>query len=109
MSVTWTTGALQAAFYEKPSIVLARNIYNEFLPSVFQINNLEELPDTIRIALKTRVNLTDLNRFVNYTVPPASRGTGKNAVRISFGPLVNDISKIEEGIIKVSKILKQDN
>ena len=34
---------------------------------------------------------------------------GKNAVRISFGPLVNDISKIEEGIIKVSKILKQDN
>ena len=63
MSVTGT-GALQAAFYEKPSIVLAHNIYNEFLPSVFQINNLEELPDTIRIALKTRVNLTDLNRFV---------------------------------------------
>ncbi len=34
---------------------------------------------------------------------------GKNAVRISFGPLVNNISKIEEGIIKISKILKQDN
>jgi aminotransferase len=34
---------------------------------------------------------------------------GKNAVRISFGPLVNDIPKIEEGIIKISKILKQDN
>ena len=32
---------------------------------------------------------------------------GKNAVRISFGPLVNDLSKIEEGIIKISKILKQ--
>jgi len=28
---------------------------------------------------------------------------GKNAVRISFGPLVNDIPKIEEGIIKISK------
>ena len=35
--------------------------------------------------------------------------TGKNAVRISFGPLVNNISKIEEGIIKISKILKQNN
>ena len=35
--------------------------------------------------------------------------TGKNAVRVSFGPLVNNISKIEEGIIKISKILKQDN
>jgi aspartate/methionine/tyrosine aminotransferase len=34
---------------------------------------------------------------------------GKNAVRISFGPLVNNISKIEEGIIKISKILKQNN
>ena len=35
--------------------------------------------------------------------------TGKNAVRVSFGPLVNNISKIEEGIIKISKILKQNN
>jgi len=35
--------------------------------------------------------------------------TGKNAVRISFGPLVNDLSKIEDGIIKISKILKQNN
>ena len=35
--------------------------------------------------------------------------TGKNAVRISIGPLVNNISKIEEGIIKISKILKQNN
>jgi len=34
---------------------------------------------------------------------------GKNAVRVSFGPLVNDIPKIEEGIIKISKILKQGN
>ena len=31
---------------------------------------------------------------------------GKNAVRISFGPLVNDLAKIEEGIIKISKILR---
>ena len=35
--------------------------------------------------------------------------TGKNAVRISFGPLINNPSKIEEAIIKLSKILKQDN
>jgi hypothetical protein len=28
---------------------------------------------------------------------------------VSFGPLVNDIPKIEEGIIKISKILKQGN
>ena len=58
------TSALQAAFYEKPSIVLAHNIFKEFLPSIHRVKNLEELPDTIRSALKTKVNLIDLNRFV---------------------------------------------
>ena len=33
--------------------------------------------------------------------------TGMNAVRVSFGPLVNEIDKIEEGIIKISKFLKE--
>ncbi len=58
------TSALQAAFYEKPSIVLAHNIFKEFLPSIHRVKNLEELPNAIRVALKTKVNLIDLNRFV---------------------------------------------
>jgi len=33
--------------------------------------------------------------------------TGKNAVRISFGPLVEEIDKIEEGIIKTAKYLNE--
>ena len=63
ISITGTS-SLQAAFYEKPSIVLAHNIYKEFLPSIHRIKNYEELPHAIRSALKSRVNLTDLNRFV---------------------------------------------
>ena len=35
--------------------------------------------------------------------------TGKNAVRISLGPLVNNPEKIEEGIIKVADYLKKNN
>jgi len=63
ITITGTAG-LQAAFYGKPSIIMAHVIYLEFLPFMHRIKNLEELPDTILSALKTKVNLTDLNRFV---------------------------------------------
>ena len=33
--------------------------------------------------------------------------TGTNAVRVSFGPLVDEIDKIEQGIMKISKYLKE--
>ena len=33
--------------------------------------------------------------------------TGTNAVRVSFGPLVDKIDKIEQGIMKISKYLKE--
>jgi len=33
--------------------------------------------------------------------------TGTNAVRVSFGPLVGEIDKIEQGIMKISKYLKE--
>ena len=33
--------------------------------------------------------------------------TGTNAVRVSFGPLVEEIDKIEQGIMKIAKYLKE--
>ena len=33
--------------------------------------------------------------------------SGNNAVRISFGPLINEIDKIEEGILKVAKYINK--
>ena len=35
------------------------------LPSVLRIQNLEELPELIKTGLNTKVNLSDLNKFVN--------------------------------------------
>ena len=35
--------------------------------------------------------------------------TGINAIRLSFGPLVEDIDKIEEGIEKVAIYLKSES
>ena len=43
---------------------MAHIIYIDFLPFIYRIKNLEELPSTIRTALKSKVNLTDLNRFI---------------------------------------------
>jgi aspartate/methionine/tyrosine aminotransferase len=34
--------------------------------------------------------------------------SGNNAVRISFGPLINEIDKIEEGILKVAKYINKN-
>ena len=45
-------------------VVFAHNIYKEFLSSIIRISSYEELSDGIRTALKTKVNLEELNRFV---------------------------------------------
>ena len=58
------TPALEAAFREKPSIVFGNVIFSS-LPSVLRAQNLEELPKIIKTALNTKVNLSDLNKFVN--------------------------------------------
>ncbi|KFM20108.1 Capsule polysaccharide biosynthesis protein [Marine Group I thaumarchaeote SCGC AAA799-P11] len=63
MTITGTA-ALQAAFFEKPSIVMSHVIYLEFLPFIRRIKNLEDLPYVIRSTLKSKVDLTELNRFV---------------------------------------------
>jgi hypothetical protein len=53
---------LEAAFYQKPAIILADLIYSS-IPSVFRLKNIDDLPDTIRKALKTKVSLADLNEY----------------------------------------------
>ena len=62
-----------------------------------------------------RVN-TDSTKFVETVltktgvlfIPGHGFGTtGKNAVRVSFGPLVEEIDKIEQGIIKAAKYLNE--
>jgi len=61
---TSSTAAMEAAFYEKSSIVFTDTVYSD-LPSVYRIKDLEELPEMINKALKTKVNLKDVNEFIN--------------------------------------------
>lgn len=65
LSIT-STASLEAAFYNKPSIIFADAPYSA-LPSVFRIKIIEDLPKIIRQALQLKeVDLQNLNKFVNF-------------------------------------------
>ena len=55
---------MEAAFHKKPSIAFIDTIYSE-LPSVYRLKNLEDLPNAIKESLKIKVNIDDLNLFIN--------------------------------------------
>ena len=58
-----TTG-LESTFYEKPSITFVDTIYSK-LKSVYLLKNIEDLPRVIRLQLTKKIDLDDLNSFVN--------------------------------------------
>ena len=61
--ISSTTG-LEAAFYNKPSIIFADLDYS-ILPSVHKVESFAELPSAIKASLKKEVNLSDLNNYIN--------------------------------------------
>ena len=61
--ISSTTG-LEAAFYNKPSIIFADLDYS-ILPSVHKVESFAELPSAIKASLKKEVNLLDLNNYIN--------------------------------------------
>ena len=61
--ISSTTG-LEAAFYNKPSIIFADLDYS-ILPSVHKIESITELPSAIKASLKKEVKLSDLNYYIN--------------------------------------------
>jgi len=58
------TAGVEAAFYLKPSINLVDSGYS-MLPSVYHLKNMEELPKVIKQALSTKIQISDLNNYVN--------------------------------------------
>ena len=59
-----STSALEAGFYNKSSITMAKQEFS-YLPFVHQIKTLQELPDAIKTSLKKKVNISDLNNYLN--------------------------------------------
>jgi len=63
ITIAGTVG-LEAAIHEKPCISFTDTIYSS-LPSVYRVRGLEDLQQAISISLKTEVNLSDVNKFIN--------------------------------------------
>ncbi len=57
------TSGLDAAFYEKPSIIFTDLGYS-VLPSVSKLNSIGELPKIIRESLQKKVNSNDLEKYL---------------------------------------------
>lgn len=59
------SSGLDAAFYEKPSIVFSDLGYS-VLPSVHKLNSIQDLPKVIRKSLEIKVNSIDLDRYLTF-------------------------------------------
>jgi len=56
--------ALEAGFYQKPSIVFSDSSFS-YLPFVNRVNNVENLPHIIRECLQKKFDYSSLNDFIN--------------------------------------------
>lgn len=65
MTIRGTVG-LEAAFYEKPAINFNFNSGYSELASVQTITDIEELPQAIRNSFNRKVNLHDVNKYLDY-------------------------------------------
>ena len=79
------TSPLEAAFYNKPSIILSNQDYSH-LPSVHQVETLDEIPNAIQISLKKKVNVSDLNNYLNLVE--------SNSFKIDLSSLSDDFDRI---------------
>jgi len=61
-TVTGTT-ALEAGFYQKPSIVFSDSIYS-YLPFITRVRNFEELPSIIRSSLEKKFDYSTINHYL---------------------------------------------
>tara|TARA_B100001971_G_C18154427_1_gene517670 strand:- start:155 stop:1186 length:1032 start_codon:yes stop_codon:yes gene_type:complete len=61
-TVGGSTG-FQATFYKKPTIIFSETVYS-ILPSVFQVKDVRVLPNVIKKAIETRVDISDLDRYI---------------------------------------------
>ena len=59
-----STSALEAGFYNRPSITFTNQDFSH-LPFVEEIKTFHELPDAIKTSLKKKVNVSDLNNYLN--------------------------------------------
>ncbi len=63
VTINGTTG-LEAIFYKKPVIVFSNTSYST-ISTVCKINKIEELPQKIKSLLGSKVNISELNNYID--------------------------------------------
>jgi hypothetical protein len=58
------TSGLEALFLGKPTITFTETVYS-FLPGVFTIDKIDSIPKKLNLALNSKININDLNKFVD--------------------------------------------
>ena len=113
ITIAGTTG-LEAAFYNKPSIVFNYQIYSE-LSFVYKLKNIEELPNAIREYIGKNVNKLELVKLIQKIDYHSfefnmNRFATDFAYKFGFkGPIMESelpIDKIKEFLEENSKILE---
>jgi hypothetical protein len=103
ISIGGTIG-MEAAFFNKPSIVFADVIYS-ILKSVVKIDNITELPDKIKSSLNIKVDIKDLNRYIQ-TIENVSFQIDINAMkndmkhRFYYDDYLREVKILEEDMEK---------
>jgi hypothetical protein len=69
------TSAIEAPFYEKPSIIFADTSFSQ-LPFIHRLREIEKLPSAIKKMLDVKVDLKYLNGYVDFIE--------KNSIEIDF-------------------------
>ena len=105
------TGGLEAALYEKPSIVLA-DVNYQTLPSVHRITNFEELYKKIKSIVNQEVKLEDFENLTNIVLENSFEiDENENSIKVLntfyFGGFLLDVkmdeSKVDSFLIENSK------
>jgi len=76
--------ALDALFYEKPSMMLAENSFS-VIPSIFKIKNIENLSNDINKILNEKINAIDIEKYIQF-----SEEKSFNFDLINFGNDINE-------------------
>lgn len=78
------TAALEAAFFNKPSMVFADTSFST-LPSVCRIKSFEDLPQILKIYLKSKVDFNALNDYINFIE--------QNSFEFNFSDIFSDFDE----------------
>ena len=79
------TSGFQATLYEKPSMIFS-DIFYSYLPSVFRIKSIEELPLTVKKALSTKVDPNDLSKYMKII--------SENIIDFNFATFLSEFNSI---------------